>query len=187
MVGKPSWTAPPKASNSCRVRSVLRSLVSICSLRLLASGEHLSSRRGSVLHRLGEGAAQGAGVAAGTDGPEGFDLDLPGPLLGDAELLGDFAQGEGLAAVEAVAHLDDPGLPLGQRPHGLDERQLPLADFDARVVVAGTLVREQLAKLGAFLGVDLRVDAGDGLADLAQAPGLLRFYTEPLDELLLGS
>src|SRR5919112_115557 len=186
MAGKPSLTAPPNSSNSCRARSVLRSVVSMGSLPIVASGEHLSPF-GSVLHGLREGAAQGAGVAAGADGPQSLDLDLPGPLLGDAKLLRDFAQGEGLAAVEAVAHLDDPGLPLGQRPHGLDERQLPLADFDARVVVAGTLVREQLAKLGAFLGVDLRVDAGDGLADLAQAPGLLRFYTEPLDELLLGS
>ena len=72
------------------------------------------------------------------------------------------------------------------RPHGLDERPLPLADLDSRVVVAGALVREQLAKLGAFVGVDLRIDAGDGLADLAQTPGLLRFYAEPLDDLLLG-
>src|SRR5215218_1629737 len=149
MVGKPSRTAPPKASNSCRVRSVLRSLVSMRSLRLLASGEHLSSRIGSVLHGLGEGAAQGAGVAAGADGSEGFDLDLPGPLLGDAELFGDLAQGEGVVAVEAMAHLDDPGLPLGQRPHGLHERQLPLADLDAGVVVAGALVWKQFAKLGA--------------------------------------
>src|SRR5215204_6598445 len=157
------------------------------SLRRCASGEQVSSPLDSVLHGLREGAAQGAGVAAGADGPQSLDLDLPGPLLGDTKLLRDFAQGEGLAAIEAVTHLDDPGLPLGQSPHGLDERQLPLPDLDARVVVAGALVREQLAKLGAFLGVDLRVDAGDGLADLAQAPGLLRFYTEPLDELLLGS
>src|SRR5215218_8133091 len=156
------------------------------SLRRCASGEQVSSPLGSVLHGLGEGAAQGAGVAAGADGSQSLDLDLPGPLLGDTKLLRDFAQGEGLAAVEAVAHLDDPGLPLGQGPHGLDECPLPLADLDARVVVAGALVREQLAKLGAFVGVDLRIDAGDGLADLAQTPGLLRFYTEPLDELLLG-
>src|SRR5215217_1347259 len=156
------------------------------SLRRCASGEQISSPSDSVLHGLREGAAQGAGVAAGADGPQCLYLDLPGPLLGDTKLLRDFAQGEGLAAVEAVAHLDDPGLPLGQGPHGLDECPLPLADLDARVVVAGALVREQLAKLGAFVGVDLRIDAGDGLADLAQTPGLLRFYTEPLDELLLG-
>src|SRR5919112_744885 len=160
MVGKPSRTAPPRASNSCRVRSVLRSLVSMRSLRLLASGEHLSSRIGSVLHGLGEGAAQGAGVAAGADGSEGFDLDLPGPLLGDAELLGDLAQGEGIAAVEAVAHLDDPGLTLGQRPYGLDERPLPLADLDTCVILAGALIREQLSEFRAFVSVDPRVDAG---------------------------
>src|ERR671910_3534191 len=188
MVGKPSLTVPPNSSNSCRTRSVLRSVVSMGSLRRCASGEQVSSPLDAVLHGFREGAAQGAGVAAGADGPQSLDLDLPGPLLGDAKFLRDFAQGEGLVAVEAVAHLDDPGLPLGQGPHGLDERPLPLPDLDARVVVAGALVREQLAKLGAFLlGVDLRVDAGDGLADLAQAPGLLRFYTEPLDELLLGS
>src|SRR5215217_6259151 len=186
MVGKPSLTVPPNSSNSFRVRSVLRSVVSMGSLRQCAAREQVSPLW-SVLHGFGEGAAQGAGVAAGADGPQSLDLYLPGPLLGDAKLLRDFAQGEGLAAIEAVTHLDDPGLPLGQRPHGLDERQLPLPDLDARVVVAGALVREQLAKLGAFLGVDLRVDAGDGLADLAQAPGLLRFYTEPLDKLLLGS
>src|SRR5215203_385136 len=156
------------------------------SLRHCASGEQVSPF-GPVLHGLREGAAQGAGVAAGADGSQSLDLDLPGPLLGDTKLLRDFAQGEGLAAVEAVAHLDDPGLPLGQGPHGLDECPLPLADLDARVVVAGALVKEQLAKLGAFVGVDLRIDAGDGLADLAQAPGLFRFYAEPLNEFLLGS
>src|SRR5918994_5140141 len=187
MVGKPTLTVPPNSSNSCRTRSVLRSVVSMGSLRRCASGEQVSSPLDSVLHGLREGAAQGAGVAAGTDGPQSLDLDLPGPLLGDAKLLRDFAQGESLVAVESVTHLDDSGLPLGQRPHGLEERQLPLADFDARVVVAGTLVREQLAKLGAFVGVELRVDARDGLADFAQAPGLLRFYAEPLDEFLLGS
>src|SRR5918993_5019050 len=186
MLGKPSRTAPPNSSNNFPARSVLRSVVSMGSLRHCASGEHLSPF-GPVLHGLGEGAAQGAGVATSADGPQGFDLDLPGPLLGDAKLLGDLAQGEGLAAVEAVAHLDDPGLPLGKRPHGLHERQLPLADLDAGVVVAGALVGEQLAELGAFVGVDLRVDAGDGLADLAHPPGLLRFYADPLDELLLGS
>src|SRR5215210_3033728 len=186
MVGKPSLTAPPNSSNSCCARAAFRSVVSMGSLRLCASGDQVSSLFDSVLHGLREGAAQGAGVAAGADGSQGFDLDLPGPLLGDAKLLGDLAQGEGLAAVEAVAHLDDPGLPLGQGPHGLDERPLPLADLDARVVVAGALVREQLAKLGAFVGVDLRIDAGDGLADLTQTPGLFRFYAEPLDELLLG-
>src|SRR5829696_2846915 len=157
------------------------------SLRRCASGEQISSPSDSVLHGLREGAAQGAGVAAGADGPQCLYLDLPGPLLGDAKLLRDFAQGEGLAAVEAVAHLDDPGLPLGKRPHGLHERQLPLADLDARVVVAGALVGEQLAELGAFVGVDPGIDAGDGLADLAQTPGLLRLYAEPLDELLFGS
>src|SRR5215211_3156643 len=185
MVGKPSLTVPPNSSNSCRARSVLRSVVSMGSLRLWASGEQVSSPIGSVLHGLGEGAAQGAGVAAGADCPEGFDLDLPGPLLGDAELLGDLAQGEGVTAVEAVAHLDDPGLTLGQGPHGLDERPLPLADLDACVVVAGALVGEQLSEFGAFVGIDPGIDAGDGLIDLAQAPGLLRFHAEPVDELFL--
>src|SRR5215213_4543440 len=163
MVGKPSLTVPPNSSNSCRARSVLRSVVSMDSLRLCASGEQVSSPVGSVLHSLGEGAAQGTGVAAGADRPEGFDLDLPGPLLGDAELLGDLAQGEGIAAVEAVAHLDDPGLTLGQRPHGLDERPLPLADLDPCVVVAGALIGEQLAELGALVGIDPSIDAGNGL------------------------
>src|SRR5919112_443349 len=139
MAGKPSLTAPPNSSNSCRARSVLRSVISMGSLPIVASGEHLSPF-GPVLHGLRE----------------------------------------------AAAHLDDPGLPLGQRPHGLDEHPLPLADLDARVIVARALVREQLAKLGAFFGVDLRVDARDGLADLAQTPGFLRFYAEPLDEFLLG-
>src|SRR5918995_2757615 len=138
-----------------------------------------------ALYGFGEGVAQGAGVAAGTDGSEGFDLDLPGPLLGDAELLGDLAQGEGIAAVEAVAHLDDPGLTLGQRPYGLDKRPLPLADLDACVVVAGALIREQLSEFGAFVGTDPGIDAGDGLIDIAQAPGFLRFHAEPLDELFL--
>src|SRR5215210_2212846 len=186
MAGKPSLTIPPNSSNSCCVCSGLRSVVSMGSLRLWASGEQVSSPIGSVLHGLGEGAAQGAGVASGADGSEGFDLDLPGPLLGDAELFGDLAQGEGVTAVETVAHLDDPGLPLGERPHGLDERQLPLADLDARVVVAGALVGEQLAQLGAFVGIDPGVDAGDGLADLAKTPGLFRLHAEPLDEFLLG-
>src|SRR5215208_4435468 len=185
--GKPSLTVPPNSSNSCCARSVLRSVVSMGSLRRCASGEQVSSPLGSVLHGLREGAAQGAGVAAGADGSQSLDLDLPGPLLGDAEFLGDLAKGEGLAAIEAVAHLDDPGLSLGKRPDGLDERQLPLAGLDARVVVAGALVWEQLAELGAFFSVDLRVDAGYGLADLAQAPGLFRLYAEALDDFLLGS
>src|SRR5687768_15818182 len=159
MVGKPSLTVPPNSSKSRRARSGLRSVVSMGSLRLYASGDQVSSPFDCVLHGLREGAAQGVGVTAGADGSQSFDLDLPGPLLGDTKLLGDFAQGEGLTAVEAVAHLDDPGLPLGQRPHGLDQRPLPLADLDARVVVAGTLVGQQLANLGAFVGVDLRIDA----------------------------
>src|SRR5215212_6171326 len=186
MVGKPSLTVPPNSSNSCRARSVLRSVVSMGSLRLWASGEQVSSPIGSVLHGLGEGAAQGAGVAACADCPEGFDLDLPGPLLGDAKLLGDLAQGEGITPVEAVAHLDDPGLTLGQRPNGLDERKLPLADLDARIVVARVLVRKQLAELGALFGVDPGIDAGDRLTDLAQTPGFLRLYAKPLDQLFLG-
>src|SRR5918997_6447125 len=99
MVGKPSSTAPPNSSNSCRTRSVLRTVDSMGSLHRCASGEHLSSPIGCVLHGLGEGAAQGAGVATGADGSQGFDLDLTRPLLGDAELLGDLAQGEGVAAV----------------------------------------------------------------------------------------
>src|SRR5215204_1441819 len=163
MVGKPSLTVPPNSSNSSCARSALRSVVSMGSLRRCASGEQVSSPLDSVLHGLREGAAQGAGVASGADGPQSLDLDLPGPLLGNAELLRDFAQGEGLAAVEAVTHLDDPGLPLGQRPHGFDERQLPLAGLHPGVVVAGTLVGEQLAHLGTFFALDPGVDAADGL------------------------
>src|SRR5215210_978368 len=173
MVGKPSLTAPPNSSNSCCARAAFRSVVSMGSLRLCASGDQVSSLFDSVLHGLREGAAQGAGVAAGADGSQSFDLDLPGPLLGDTKLLGDFAQGEGVAAVEAVAHLDDPGLPLGQRPHGLDERPLPLADLGACVVVARALIGEQLAHLRALFAMNPGVDAGNWLADLAEAPGLL--------------
>src|SRR5215208_7603075 len=91
--GKPSLTVPPNSSNSSCARSALRSVVSIGSLRRCASGEQVSSPLDSVLHGFGEGAPQGAGVAAGADGSQSFDLDLPGPLLGDTKLLGDFAQG----------------------------------------------------------------------------------------------
>src|SRR5918994_381231 len=139
-----------------------------------------------ALYGFREGVAQGAGVAAGADSPEGFDLDLPGSLLGDTELLGDLPQGTGLSAVEPVAHLDDPGLPLGQRSHGLDERQLPLTGLYPGVVVAGTLVGEQLAHLGAFFALDPGVDAADGLPDFAQPPGLLGLDPEPLYYLFLG-
>src|ERR687897_1037013 len=139
-----------------------------------------------ALYGFREGVAQGAGVAAGADSPEGFDLDLPGSLLGDTELLGDLPQGTGLSAVEPVAHLDDPGLPLGQRPHGFDERQLPLAGLHTGVVVAGTLVGEQLAHLGAFFALDPGVDGADGLADLAQPPGFLGLDPEPIYDLFLG-
>ena len=57
------------------------------------------------LHGLRKGALKGARVAARTDGSQGFDLDLPRPLLGDSEDLGDLAQRAVRAAVEAVAHL----------------------------------------------------------------------------------
>src|SRR5829696_101152 len=181
MAGKPSLTIPPSPSNSSRV-----CVVSMGSLRRRGGSGEQVSLSCDLLHGFGEGAAQGAGVASGPDGPEGFDLDLPGPLLGDAELFGDLAQGAGLAPVEPVAHLDDPGLPLGQGPDGLDERQLPLAGLDAGVVVAGALVGEQLAHLGAFFAVDPGVDARDRLADLVQAPGLLGLDAEPLDDLFLG-
>src|SRR5215203_2027102 len=147
MAGKPSVTVPPNSSNSCCARPMLRSVVSMGSLLRCAPKEQVSPF-GAVLHGLRKGAAQGASVAARADGPESFDLDLPGPLLGDAELLRDLAQGAGIASVEAVAHLDDPGLALGQGPHGLDERPLPLADLDACVVVAGALVGEQLSEFG---------------------------------------
>src|SRR4028118_1805027 len=83
------------------------------------------------LHGLGEGAAQGAGVAAGADGAQSLHLDLAGPLLAYAEGLRDPAPGAGLAAVEPVAHLDDLGLALGKGPYRLDERHLPLADLAA--------------------------------------------------------
>src|SRR3712207_3883906 len=134
---------------------------------------------------LGEGAAQGAGVASGADGAQGLHLDLAGPLLAYAGGLGDLAQGAGLAAVEAVAHLDDLRLALGQRLDRLDERHLPLADLDAGVVFAAPLVGEHLPHLRAVLRTHLRVDGGDRLADLAQTPGLLGLHVEPVGELLL--
>src|SRR5215203_701791 len=77
MVGKPSLTVPPNSSNSSCARSALRSVVSMGSLRRCATGEQVSSPLDSVLHGFGEGAAQGAGVAAGADSPQSFDLDLP--------------------------------------------------------------------------------------------------------------
>src|SRR5829696_3739240 len=181
MAGKPSLTIPPSPSNSSRV-----CVVSMGSLRRRGGSGEQVSLSCDLLHGFGEGAAQGAGVASGPDGPEGFDLDLPGPFLGDAELFGDLAQGAGLAAVQPVAHLDDPGLPLGQRPHGLDERELPLAGLHPGVVVAGTLVGKQLAHLGAFFALDPGVDAAYGLPDLTQPPGLLGLDPEPLYYLFLG-
>ena len=181
-MGKPSRTAPPNSSNNCRARSVLRSVVSMGSLRHCASGEHLSPF-GPVLHGLGEGAAQGAGVATGADGPQGFDLDLPG-------LSWEMPSSSETSRRVRVSLPSRPwriSMILASRS-GRDSRPrrapAPTGRPRSRVVVAGALVREQLAKLGAFVGVDLRIDAGDGLADLAQAPGLLRFYAEPLDDLL---
>jgi len=56
----------------------------------------------------------------------------------------------------------------------------------AAAVLAGALVGEQLAHLGALVGVKPGVDAGDGLPDLAQPPGLFWPDVEPLGELLLG-
>src|SRR4028119_361319 len=107
---------------------------------LLRSVPQKVSPFGPFLHGLGEGAAEGAGVAAGTDGSQRLHLDLAGPLLAYAEGFGDLAQGAGLAAVVAVAHLDDLRLALGQGPDRLYERHLPLSDLDAGVILAAPLV-----------------------------------------------
>jgi hypothetical protein len=65
------------------------------------------------LHGLRKGAAKGARVAARTDGSQGFDLDLPCPLLRDPQDLRDFAERAGLFAVEPMAHLEHFSLALG--------------------------------------------------------------------------
>src|SRR5918997_2918247 len=153
-------------------------------LRVCSSEKVSPFARG--LHGLGERAAQGARVAAGADGPEGLDLDLPRPLLRDPQDLGDLAQGAMRAAVEAVAHLEDLRLALGQGPDGLDERLLPLPDLDADVVVCASLVRQEVFHFGAILVSEPGVDAGDRLCDLAEAPGLLGSLLEPPGELLFG-
>src|SRR5215212_226137 len=141
------------------------------------------------LDGFGERSLQCARVAAGADGPEGFDLDLPGALLRDTEYLRDLAQRADVLAIETMTHLEHSSLALGQRPDGLDECPFPLADLDARVVVVALLVGQEVAHLGAVLvarPADARVDARYRLAYLAQAPGLLWPDAKPLGELLLG-
>src|SRR5215211_145415 len=153
-----------------------------------AAQEKISPFAGD-LHGFGERPAKSARVAARADGSQSFDLDLPRPLLRDPEHLGDLAEGAGLLAVETVAHPEDLGLALWQGTDGLDERLLPLADLDAGVVVAAPLVRQKVSHLGAVLVAGSAypgVDARDGLANLAEAPGILGPGSEPLGELFLG-
>src|SRR5215207_5777487 len=202
MVGKPSETIPPRLSNSSdmRPRSVVSKKPPFSRLvDRVASSMKVLHRQGpanrqdcsyvyeryaasSVLHGLRESTSEGTRVSAGADGPQCLYLDLPGPLLRDTQSLGDLAQGTDLvAAVQTVAHLQDAGLALGERPYGLVQRPLPLPELYPGVVVLAPLVGQEISHLGASLGSgsDPGVYARDGLGDLAQPAHLSRLYPKP--------
>ena len=126
-------------------------------------------------------------MASGADGSERLDLHLPGALLGDAQRLGNFAQGVCLAAVEAVAHGEYAGLALGERLQRAVQGWIPLLQLGLAVLLPGEAVGEQLAPLGGVLvGADPGVEASDGLVQLAQPAHVGGLYLEALGDLILG-
>src|SRR3712207_244394 len=70
--------------------------------------------------RIGLGrVAEGRCVLTFPQHPFGLLLQLPDPLLGDAQFLAEMGDGGGLLVVEAVAPYQHVPLALGQALHGL--------------------------------------------------------------------
>ena len=93
---------------------------------------------------------------------EGLVLDLPDPLPGEVEPLGDFLQGQGIGTIQAEVEVDHLPLPLFE---GTDEPGEAVADAQARVASAEKNLRNATIR-APFAGVvsEKSVNPGDIVA-----------------------
>src|SRR5262249_9117751 len=112
-------------------------------------------------------------------------LELADTLTRDAELLADLLERDRLA-VEAVPHLDDPPLPLGQL---LDRAPDGLAADGIRSVlrrIGHGRIAEQVAELAVAVGAHARVQRDGRLRRVERLVDVLHREAGRLCELLAG-